>query len=203
MLVGDRPVVLAGLSSILDADPGLRVVGEARTASDAIRRARDSDADVLVACAPLADGGAVSLVRRLHSAEPTRKIVALALEDDARLVDEIIGAGAVVCLPPVADRRSVVDAVHASVGSKPRPGRRNDGHGASTVPPSSPLSRRELQVLTLIAEGNTNKEIAEQLGISVRTVETHRERVMRKLNAQGTAALTKWAISLGLVNPRD
>lgn len=78
--------------------------------------------------------------------------------------------------------------------------------GDSVPPPpssgSGSLSRRELQVLTLIADGFTNKQIADELGISVRTVETHRERLMRKLNVQGTAALTKAAIALGLVSAK-
>ena len=199
LLVGDRPVVLAGLSAILDADPGVVVVGEARSTSDALKRAREGDADVILTCSPMTEGPAAAMVRRFQNAEPARKVVGVAVESDSKLSDEMIRAGAVTCLPASADRRSVVDAVRAAVGGKPR---RSEG-STSTVPPSSPLSRRELQVLTLIAEGNTNKLIAEQLGISVRTVETHRERVMRKLNAQGTAALTKWAISLGLVNPRD
>jgi DNA-binding NarL/FixJ family response regulator len=193
-------VVLAGLAGILDADASLRVVGEARNATDAVKRVRETDAEVMLTCTPLADGSSSALVRRVKSAQPNVAVVAMALLDDGKIGEEMIRAGASSCIPPDADRRSVIDAVRAAVG-KPRPLRRPDGM-ASTAPPSSPLSRRELQVLTLIAEGNTNKQVAELLGISVRTVETHRERVMRKLNAQGTAALTKWAISLGLVNPR-
>jgi DNA-binding NarL/FixJ family response regulator len=200
LLVGDRPVVLAGLLGIVDADHGMRVVGEARSVSEALKKIRETDAEVIVTCTPLVDGSSAAIVKRVKSAQPGVAAVALALHDDAKLGEEMIRAGAVSCLPPTADRRSVLDAVRAAVG-QPRALRHVDG--SSTAPPNSPLSRRELQVLTLIAEGNTNKQIAEELGISVRTVETHRERVMRKLNAQGTAALTKWAISLGLVTPGE
>jgi DNA-binding NarL/FixJ family response regulator len=200
LLVGDRPVVVAGLAGIVDTDPILRVVGEARNASEALKKLRDTEAEILITCTPLADGSSPALVRRVKSTQPSVAVVAMTLLDDAKLAEEMIRAGATSCIAPDADRRTVIDAVRAAVG-KPRPLRRPDGM-ASTAPPNSPLSRRELQVLTLIAEGNTNKQVAELLGISVRTVETHRERVMRKLNAQGTAALTKWAISLGLVNPR-
>jgi DNA-binding NarL/FixJ family response regulator len=201
LLVSDRPVVLAGLSRIIDRDPSLKVVGEALTMTDAVRRARDADPEVMIVCAPLRELGGPQLVRRLQGASPQAKILGFCMAENGKLADEMIRAGALSCLPADADVRSVLEAARVAAGAKPRRPRRAEGPvEGSTAPPGSPLSQRELQVLTLIAEGNTNKEIAENLGISVRTVETHRERVMRKLNAQGTAALTKWAISLGLVN---
>jgi len=168
---------------------------------DALKRAREVSAELIVACTPF-DGAGAQLVRRLHSAQPHLKILGFEVDQDGKGAEEMIRAGAVACLPATADRRTIVDGIRAAAGKAKSP-RAESGQRGSSVPPSGPLSRRELQVLTLIAQGNTNKQIAEQLGISVRTVETHRERVMRKLNAQGTAALTKWAISLGLVHPAD
>jgi DNA-binding NarL/FixJ family response regulator len=188
------------LAGLLDGQPGVEVVGEARGATEALKRARESSAELVVACSPF-DGNGAQLVRRLHGAQPHLKIIGFSLQDDSEHAEAMIRAGAVSCIQGTADRRALVDSVRAAVGS-PKSSHVT-GRRASSVPPSGPLSRRELEVLTLIAQGNTNKQIAEKLGISVRTVETHRERVMRKLNAQGTAALTKWAISLGLVHPAD
>jgi DNA-binding NarL/FixJ family response regulator len=199
VLVSDRPVLLAGLAGLLEGQPGVEVVGEARNATEALKRTRELGAELVVACSPC-DGSGAQLVRRLHGAQPHLKIVGFALQDDSEHADQMVRAGAVTCIAGSADRRAVVDGVRAAAGS-PRSSHLAGNRRASSVPPSGPLSRRELEVLTMIAEGNTNKQVAERLGISVRTVETHRERVMRKLNAQGTAALTKWAISLGLVHP--
>jgi two-component system nitrate/nitrite response regulator NarL len=198
VVAGDRPIVVAGLTGILEQEPSIELVGEALNATEALKSARDSRADVVVACMSIADGasGAV-FARRFAGAQPHVRIVGVSLDSENSDADEVLRAGAFAVLPANTDRRNLVDTVRAAVG-KPKSLRRSQ---PSTNVRSGALSRRELQVLTLIAEGNTNKQIAKQLEISVRTVETHRERVMRKLNAQGTAALTKWAISLGLVHP--
>lgn len=198
VVAGDRPVVVTGLVTLLDRDSAIEVVGDAKNVTEALKRTREFEAEVLVVTTPLADLAGAALVKRIQGAQPNLKVVGYALERDNKAADEMVKAGAYACLSPTADRRTLVDAVRTALG-KSKSTRRRDS--AVAVPPSGALSKRELQVLTLIAEGNTNKQIGEILQISVRTVETHRERVMRKLNAQGTAALTKWAISLGLVNP--
>lgn len=198
VVAGDRPIVLAGLTGILEQEPAVEIVGEARNATEALKSARDSKADVVVACMSIADGtSGEPFVRRFAGAQPHVKIIGVSLDTANEHYAEVVHAGAFAALPPNVDRKTLVDTVRAAMG-KPKSSRRSQ---AASGTRTGALSRRELQVLTLIAEGNTNKQIAKQLEISVRTVETHRERVMRKLNAQGTAALTKWAISLGLVNP--
>ncbi len=135
----------------------------------------------------------LAALRSLLAGEESVAVVVLVL-DSEEIPRDVLRAGATAIL----SRGSPLDAVISTLRSF-----RSGGRGDSTVPPSSGLSRREVQVLTMIADGFTNKQIADALGISVRTVETHRERLMRKLDVQGTAALTKAAITLGLVHTKQ
>lgn len=208
LLIDDHPVVLAGLKSFLREDSEVEVAGVAGNVEEAKDRAPKVHPDVfllIVTSRP----EAVSTTRALHEAFPEIAVVILNLGETPIIAAELSEAGASSLLERTSGRDAVLGALHALKSSDDTGPRklatRAADHGSSPPPSSGSgtLSRRELQVLTLIAEGYTNKQIADELGISVRTVETHRERLMRKLDVQGTAALTKAAIALGLVNARD
>jgi DNA-binding NarL/FixJ family response regulator len=188
-----HPVVLLGLRSLLHEERDIELVGHAATPQVAIARAKKLRPDVfLLTSSQWASAG--EPLRQLRGAHPSAAVVVLLLgSDQIPKVLEWAGAHAVIA------KGSPNDAIASALKLLGAGGNRSE----SSAPPSSGLSRRELQVLTAIAEGFTNKQVADELGISVRTVETHRERLMRKLDVQGTAALTKAAITMGLVNAKN
>jgi two-component system, NarL family, nitrate/nitrite response regulator NarL len=209
LLVDDHPVVVAGLQAFIGSGPEFSIVGVERSASGAIRRARDLQPELILLDATLPDMLVAEATRLLAAACPRSRILVLAADTDQREQARVARAGAAGYVAKDAQRDALVGALRMLMR-----GDRHfspDGMAASDVldddPPSAKdqetnsLSRRELEVLVRIAEGSTNKQIADRLGISVRTVETHRENLMRKLGVQGTAALTKWAVSRGLVDP--
>lgn len=210
LLVDDHPVVVAGLQAFIGAGPEFSIVGVERSASSAIKRARDLQPELILLDDTLPDMLVAEATRLLAAACPRARILVLAADTDQREQVRVERAGAAGYMAKDAQRDALVGALRVLM--------RGDRHFSSSAaaahaapdddPPSSKdretssLSRRELEVLIRIAEGSTNKQIADRLGISVRTVETHRENLMRKLGVQGTAALTKWAVSRGLVDPR-
>jgi len=209
LLVDDHPVVVAGLQAFIGSGPEFSIVGVERNASNAIRRARDLQPELILLDATLPDMLVAEATRLLAAACPRARILVLAADTDQREQARVARAGAAGYVAKDAQRDALVGALRVLM--------RGDQHfnpsaaaaaDCDDAPPSSSdretssLSRRELEVLVRIAEGSTNKQIADRLGISVRTVETHRENLMRKLGVQGTAALTKWAVSRGLVDPR-
>jgi two-component system NarL family response regulator len=206
LLVDDHPVVLAGLHSFLASLADLQVVAAVRRGGDAVRKGRDLQPDLVLLDMSLPDTSPQQMVRLLRAACPRCRVVAFAADLDVREAQQVMQAGAVAYVTKDVPRDALIGALRAAArGEKHFPQLREI---ADTEPPSSGeqlsgvLSRRELQVLVAIAEGKTNKQIADRLGISVRTVETHRENLTRKVGVQGTAALTKWAITRGLVDPR-
>jgi DNA-binding NarL/FixJ family response regulator len=203
LLVDDHPVVLAGLRAFLRDAPEMELIDAVATTEEVMDRAELLRPDVVVTT--LSSGAATRLERlaALRQRYPDLALVTLVLDSGGVTQRELNDAGVNIVLAENAGRDALLEALASLRGDESGP--RRIGSGGDAQPPSSgpsSLSRRELQVLTLIAEGYTNKQVADELGISVRTVETHRERLMRKLDVQGTAALTKAAISLGLVTAR-
>jgi DNA-binding NarL/FixJ family response regulator len=209
LLVDDHPVVIAGLESFASTQPDLEVVGVARRGSDAVRRARELQPDIVVIDASLPDMSVLQATRLLRAACPRCRVLAFAQAPSALESRRLMQAGAFGYVTKEATREALLAALRAIArGERHFPQLRDGDPLEDDPPPSSSeaasrvLSRRELQVLIAIAEGKTNKQIADRLGISVRTVETHRENLMRKLGVQGAAAITRWAITQGLVDPR-
>lgn len=204
LLVDDHPIVLEGLKHVLQRNARLQIVGLAHNGAEAIGKARSLHPDVILMDISMPGTGGIEATRVLRQACPEARVVALSVHDSAYYMREMSEAGAagyMVKTTPPQEMIRVIERVHAGERwFEPR-----EGEGEQDIPSSGqqkrPLSRRELEVITLIAEGYSNKLIAERLGISVRTVETHRERIMRKLEVQGTAGLTKWAVVHGLVDP--
>lgn len=206
MLVDDHPVVLAGLKSFLKDASGIEVIATASNLEDAVGRAAHLRPDVFVVMASRSIGAPIDLVRALKARFADVAVLVMGRDPSHPSPKLLVEAGANAFLDGDAGKDELISALDQLRADADTGVRRVIAPlDSATPPPSSSrgsLSRRELQVLTLIAEGNTNKQIADELGISVRTVETHRERLMRKLNVQGTAALTKAAILLGLVSAK-
>ena len=209
LIVDDHEIVREGLRALLDRESDFDVIGEGTNGYDAVRLARELQPDVIVMDISMPDLNGVEASHRIKSQAPQARIVALSMHTDRHFINKMFCAGVSAYVVKsgafddlaTAIRRSRTDerfmsqsvtniVVQDYVHHLEYPDR--DG--------ASPLTTREREVLQLIAEGNATKVIAERLCISVRTIETHKRNIMRKLDHRSVAALTKYAISEGLTS---
>lgn len=212
LVCDDHAVVREGIRHVLAGEPGFEVVAEAATGEQALALAREHRPDVIVLDVTMPGESGLRVAPRLRAAVPGSRILILSMHDNAEYVREGVRAGAsgyVLKDSAAAELRLAVRAVHAggTYFSTPaahgltRPANAA-GPDADDPPPSDVLTARERDVLDGIARGLTNKEIAGELGISHRTVETHRESLMRKLGIRTVAGLTRYVLDQG-PGPRE
>lgn len=200
VLTDDHAVVRGALKALLDAQDDLEVVGEASDLASARAAVRDSEPDVLVLDVNLPDGLGVDAVAGLREEGPGTEIVLLTMERDPTLARRAIESGALGYLFKDAAHLELIEAVRNASESREylspsvEAALENEGDGER-----SPLSPRETEVLRLMALGHTNREIADQLSLSVRTVETHRAHIQQKLQLDGRPELTRYALANGLI----
>lgn len=211
VVADDHAVVREGIRRVLDDDPDVTVTGEASTGAEALAIIEDCRPDVVLLDLGLPDITGLEVVRRLRQTGAPPRILVLSMHEDDEYVLRAVRAGVDGYLlkdeAEPAMLRAAVRSVHAG-----------DSYFSSTAaaalagalqpppetgPEAGPLDRlteRELEVLRLVATGRSNKEMAAQLGISRRTVETHRENLMRKLDIHSIAGLTRLALEQGLLD---
>lgn len=211
LLADDHIVVRQGLRALLEEEPDFEVVGEAGSGLEAIRQAMEIKPEVLVMDIMMDDISGIEAVRQITEACPKISIVMLSMYGDKRHVLEALQAGAKAYLVKKSADSELVKAIHQVIV-----GRRYLGESVSDVlvdaylekaesGPADPydlLSNREREVLHLAARSYTNAEIAEQLCISRRTVETHRANAMRKLDLRTQTDLLRYALQRGIL-PQD
>jgi two-component system response regulator NreC len=201
VLADDHAVVRSGLRMLLDSEQGLEVVAEASDVDSAGRYVRGHHPHVLVLDLNMPGGSSLEAIPIIREESPDTQIVVLTMQQEPAFAREALGAGALGYVLKEAADEELVEAVRrAAVGESylnPRLGARI----ASEPPPGPPddLSEREVDVLRLIALGHTNAEIAEQLFLSVRTVETHRSHIQQKLRLSTRAELVGYALDRGLI----
>jgi DNA-binding NarL/FixJ family response regulator len=210
LLVDDHPVVRKGLVSCLAHHTNLDVAGEAGDGAEALRKARELAPDIVIMDIdmPQMDGLAVTDVLRKEM--PQVKVIIMSMHHHTEYVLRILQSGARGYVLKDASTDELVKAIETvSAGESffsrdvARVALNQFVRGNKGIGNETNLTNREREVLTQIAEGLSNKEIASRLGVGVRTVETHRERIMRKLNIHSVAGLTKYAISKGLITLRE
>lgn len=194
ILVDDHPLVRDGLRARLEAVPGFRVVGEAGTAPEALAAIAQTEPDVALMDIGLPGTSGVELARQCHEQFPALRIVMLTMHDQPQVVLESFRAGARAYVLKDCPAQEIVAAIESVMA-----GRRYYSAGvadalAHASVPEEQLSVREKEVLALIADGLSSKEIAQRLDLSVRTVETHRLNIKRKLDLDGPAALARFAV---------
>jgi two-component system nitrate/nitrite response regulator NarL len=206
LLVDDHPIVLDGIKSHLRAQPEFEVVGDAPNGHEALRKAKLTLPDVILMDISMPQMNGLDAMTNLRKQVPEAKILVLTMHDNREYIARVVRSGARGYLlkdSAPAELVSAIKAVHrgevyfSPSVSKVLIEEMADGR-KSSGPDQQPLTDREREVLSLIAEGLLNKQIADRLGIGVRTIETHRERIMRKLDIHTVAGLTKYAISRGM-----
>jgi DNA-binding NarL/FixJ family response regulator len=210
LVVDDHAVVREGLRYVLSQDPGLAVVAEAAEAGEAVRRVGAEQPDVVILDISMPGTSGLEILDELHAAAPGTRILMLSVHDDEEYVLRSVRAGAQGYLrkdSSPAELRRAIRLLHEGgtyfsepVARQLASALRNEQQTLQQRDLVAQLSAREREVLVEIARGATSKEIAQQLGISPRTVESHREAVARKLGVRGVAALTRIAIDEGLVS---
>lgn len=209
-LCDDHAVVRSGLRRILEAEPDLEVVAEAGTANEAVVVARDTQPDVFVMDLGLPDRNGIAATADVCKVSPATKVLVLTVHDDVAYLRRAFDAGAAGYLVKEAADVELVQAIRQVAGGKqyvhPTLGAallRPDAATARPAGPGGELSEREVEVLGQIASGLTNAEIAERLYVSVRTVETHRAHIHRKLDVRTRAELVRIAREAGVIEPGE
>jgi DNA-binding NarL/FixJ family response regulator len=205
LIVDDHAVVRAGLRTLLEAESDLEPVGEASSARDAIFEARSLKPDVIVLDIVMPDQSGLEILPTLLHEHPEVKVLMLSMQDDPPYVRQAFAAGASgYVLKEAADSEVVAAVREVARGGRyvnPELGARLVAAEAEAARQAAedPLSEREREVLRLLALGHTNAEAADQLHLSVRTVETHRSNIQSKIGSTNRADLVRHALRTGLI----
>ena len=205
LLVDDHAVVRQGFRMILGAQADMEIVGEAGNGREAVTMSEQLKPDVVVMDVAMPELNGIEATRRVTEANPHTRVLALSMHTDSVYVREILRAGARGYL--------LKDSVDVDLLAAVRAVAKGEGYlspGVSdtvlsdyrkhVTDPLDLLSSREREVLQLIAEGKTNKDIATLLNLSVYTVDAHRGRIMEKLNLHSTSELVRFAVRKGLID---
>lgn len=206
LIADDHDVVRSGVRAILETQSGWEIVGEAENGRAAIDIAMATHPDVVVLDYGLPQLNGIEVTRQIRARVPGAEVLIFTMHDTATLVREVLEAGAIGYLLKSDARKFLIAAVECLAAHRPFfTGKVSEallatylsaGEGSSSL-----LTTREKSVVQLIAEGMTNKDIAEVLSISLKTVETHRATAMRKMGVESTATLIRYAIRNKIIDP--
>ncbi|MHB9025431.1 MAG: response regulator [Armatimonadota bacterium] len=209
LLVDDHQIIREGLKTLLERHADLRVVAEAEDGKMAVRLAQEVTPDVIVMDLGLPGLNGIEATRQIHASRPEARVVALSMHDETRFVMEMFKAGAKGYLIKSAAFNELVSAIRTVVADRPYLSPRLAGElmqeyicqlPAQHASGFSVLTGREREVLQLLAEGKTTKQIAASLELSLKTAESYRQQLMEKLNLHTVAELTKYAIREGITS---
>jgi DNA-binding NarL/FixJ family response regulator len=210
LLADDHAVVRSGLRAVLDAEPDIEVVAEAADGKEAVEKTLAGGIDLAILDVSMPRLTGLQATAELHRRQPGIRILILSVHDSEQYFFEALKAGASGYVLKTAVNRDLVEACRASMRGEPflypravaaliRDYLERAKRGEAA--PRDPLTRRELEVVKLIAEGHTSEEIAGELVISRKTVDHHRAKILDKLGMRNGAELTRYAIRRGLVEP--
>ena len=204
LIVDDHPIVRHGLKQMIDAEPDLVVCGEAQSDREARAAIRELDPDAMIVDVSLAQGDGMDLVREVHAQRPELPMLVLSMHDEMIYAERLLAAGARGYIMKeaaygellIALRRVLRGGVYLSAAMAIALGSHcEEGAPAADIAdPIARLSNRELQVLSLIGRGLSSRQAAESLNVSVKTVESHRQSLKRKLNLTTNAQLMQYAL---------
>ncbi len=209
LLADDHMIVREGLRALLEAEGDFEVVGEAETGRQAIQLTKKLRPDVVVMdiAMPLLNG--LEATRRIVKDVPAARVLILSAHGDDEYIRQVVllGAAGYLVKQTSADvlGRAIREIQKGNTFFSPSVANRlgalslDSPEGRGAIKKKAGLSSREMEVLQLIAEGKANKQVAAELGISIKTVEKHRQRLMSKLDLHDTAGLTRYAIAAGII----
>jgi DNA-binding NarL/FixJ family response regulator len=212
LLADDHTVVRQGLKALLSSEIDMEVVGEAENGEQAVAMAKKHAPDVVIMdlAMPLMNG--LTATKQILRAVPNAKVIVLSSYSDDKCVKDMLDAGATGFLMKESASTELAQAVRnvrrgsrvlsAAIARRVQSNIQGAFMEAGNVKKSYSLTAREIEVLKIIGEGFTNKEIADRMGISIKTVEKHRQQVMNKLNIHEVAGLTRYALAQNLIERR-
>jgi DNA-binding NarL/FixJ family response regulator len=209
LLVDDHKMMREGLCALLAGVPDIEVVGEASDGRTALDLVRSLSPDVVVMDVGMPELNGVEATHRIRAEYEHVKVIALSTHTDQRYVQHMLEAGACGYVLKISAYDELLRAVRAAGLGKtylspevagPVVERSTHPHAEGEVSAYSTLGAREREVLQLVAEGKTSGETANEMHISIKTVETHRRNIIQKLRLHGTAELTKYAVREGLTS---
>jgi two-component system response regulator NreC len=204
VIADDHAVVRKGLRLLIDAAPSLRVVAEAGTVPDALRMARAHRPRVLILDLNMPGGSSLDSIPEIREQAPMTAIVVLTMQNDPAFARKALQTGAAGFVLKEAADDELLEAIRVAADGgtylNPSLGARLAAAPPEPAGPPDDLSERELEVLKLIALGHTNAEIAGQLYLSVRTVESHRAHIQQKTHRTSRAELVRYALEHNLVD---
>ncbi len=210
LLADDHAILREGIRMVLDAQPGITVIGEAEDGRQALEMVEKLQPDVVVMDIAMPNLNGAEATRQIRRRFPRVQVVILTMHENQQYLAQIVNAGAIGCVLKRSAGTELVTAVKAAA--------RGESYFSPTLSTMmldvyrmrlaeqgedelSMLTEREREVLQLVAEGKTNQEIADQLVVSIKTVQTHRMHIMEKLGAHDRTDLVKHAIRLGVIAP--
>jgi DNA-binding NarL/FixJ family response regulator len=207
LIADDHPIVRSGLKKVLDAKPDLEVVAEAEDGAEAVDKALREDVHLAILDVSMPRMTGIQAVAELHKRKPELKTLMLSMHDSEQFLFEALKAGASGYVLKSSADTDIVDAVRSAmrgdsylypsaVTTLVRDYVERGGRGEEQF---DVLTPRELEVLKLIAEANTSKQIADKLFISIKTVDRHRQNILEKLGMRDRVELTRYAIRRGLI----
>lgn len=208
LVVDDHGVLRAGLTTLLNAQPDMEVVGEADNGNDALQLTSETQPDVILMDISMPDMDGIEATKRIKQLNPQARVLILSLHEDSELIKESIRSGARGYILKKALKEDLIRAIHevmrneiylhASLAQQLFKNR-DDFVEEEKVSTDETLTPREIDVLRFIASGYTNKQTAEHLQISVRTVEYHRSHITEKLNLHSRVELMQYAEKNGII----
>lgn len=209
VIADDHTIVREGLKQLLTAAGDIEVVGEAVDGHEALARVRNVEFDVLVLDMSMPGKAGMELIRQIKSEKPKLRIVVLTMHQENQYAVRAIRAGASGYLTKDSASAQLVHAIRkvasggAFISAEVAEQLAHQAHGASSAVPHEALSDREFQVLQLLVAGVSLTDIGEQLHLSVKTISTHKARILEKLGLANQAELIRYAIAHGLSQPLD
>jgi DNA-binding NarL/FixJ family response regulator len=209
LIADDHSIVRSGLKKVLDAKPDMEVVAEAEDGAEAVEKALQEDVHLVILDVSMPRKTGIQAAAELHKRNPELRVLMLSMHDSEQFLFEALKAGASGYVLKSGADTDIVEAVRAAmrgdsflypsaVTTLVRDYVERGGRGEEQF---DVLTPRELEVLKLIAEAYSNKEIAKELWISVKTVERHRQNILDKLGMRDRVELTRYAIRRGLIQP--
>ena len=207
-IADDHAVLRAGLRMLIEGQQDMEVVAEAGDARGAVRKVLETEPDVLILDMAMPGGGSIEAIKKIRDECEKTRVLVLSMYDDQTYLRSVIDAGGSGYVAKRAADSALLTAIRTVHEGRTYVDVSLKGDADATPPPRpaapdiSVLSPRELEVLRLLALGHTNREIAEQLGIGVKSVDTYRGRLTEKLELKSRAELVRYALGVGLMDPR-